>query len=72
MSAYSTLYITRSKALELYAKLQAPSNAELERFLDEKLESQLRRITIIPDEAYRNDNYTAETCLNPSNQLWPS
>lgn len=74
MSSYSTLYVTRSRALELYAKLQGPSDAEMERLFDEKIKSKLYNVCIVSDDSYHQiDNYTLEEYLKQSiTDLWPS
>ena len=59
MSAYSTLVITRSKALEVWLSEQAislPSDEELEVWMDEYLEPRLYNCCIIDREDEYNDN----------------
>ena len=57
MGAYSTLQITRGKAIEVMMRElhSEPSNDTLERFMDEYLESRLYNCTIVPD-GYDNDD----------------
>ena len=59
MGAYSTLNITRSKALELWTldRLKPPTTADLEIFMDGYLESRLYNCRIVADgDEYNNDD----------------
>lgn len=57
MSAYTTLYITRSKALQLYLeKYSAITNKELEGFLDNLLEPRLYNAIVVEDGMANDDN----------------
>ena len=59
MGAYSTLNITRKKALEIWiANITAdPTTEELERFMDNYLEPRLYNCRIVADsDEYNNDD----------------
>lgn len=58
MGAYSTLNITRSKAITLYLeKLGGISDEELEEFVDKILEDKLYNCNIVPDHCEENDDH---------------
>ena len=58
MGVYSTLYITRKKALEIWVveQLTLPSDEELERFMDDYLEPRLFNCRIVADGDDYNDD----------------
>jgi hypothetical protein len=50
VGVYSTVTISRSKALALWAKRRGdPTNEELERFMDDELEPRLLNALVVPD-----------------------
>ena len=59
MSAYTTLRITRKKAIEtVMAKLlDGMTDGELEQFMDKELEPRLYNARIVDDEAENDDEY---------------
>lgn len=63
MGAYSTLRITRSKALKIVIDklLGGISNGELEDYLDKVLANNLYNCVIVPDHCEDNDDN--EICL---------
>lgn len=58
MSAYSTINITRGKAMKTWLEKFANglSDEELERFMDEELDSRLYNCRIVPDHCENDDN----------------
>jgi hypothetical protein len=59
MSAYTTILITKSKAIELYLGkvIDRISVEDLERFLDRELEHRLYNVIVVPDGYEDNDNH---------------
>lgn len=59
MSAYTTLRITRKKAIEtVMAKLLGGmTNEDLEQFMDKELEPRLYNARIVSDETENDDEY---------------
>lgn len=56
MSAYTTINITRSKALQLIIeKMGGISDEELEEFIDKILEDKLYNCNIVPDHCDNDD-----------------
>ena len=57
MSAYSTLYITRDKALLLYCKkVLSITDEQLEDFLDNYLEQRLYNAVVVDNDRFTNDD----------------
>ena len=59
MSAYTTLRITRKKAIEtvMGKLLGGMTDSELEQFLDKELDPRLYNARIVADEAENDDEY---------------
>jgi len=59
MSAYTTLRVTRKKAIEtVMAKLLGGmTDQELEDFMDKELEPRLFNARIVPDDSENDDEY---------------
>lgn len=66
MSAYSTLNITRSRAIQIVLSkvLGGISDEELEQMMDEILESRLYTCNIVPDHYEDNDDEELKDRLN--------
>lgn len=58
MSAYTTLYITRKKALEIFYKetTNVPTDEKLESFMDNYLKSRLHDCIITADNGPNDDD----------------
>lgn len=58
MGAHSTIYVTRTKALEEYLKRAGSiTDQELERFMDDLLYDKLYNVSIVPDNYEQNEDY---------------
>lgn len=58
MGAHSTLYITRTRAIQEFMKhTYSPSDEMLEEFLDKLLDNRLYNTVIIPDDCEDNDDH---------------